>query len=386
MSTEASSAWEVTAAWRELLDGLRELDGTFLSGDRAVGREAAVVDGYRALLTTLGVGLDAYLFVDPSRPVFVPSNTPFRRDRRWGGDNTDCYYLFAGIDPARTYRISGQRGDSAYFSLTVYNEPSPGAWSDRILGVVSDRDLDVDEAGRFSFFIGPERPTGYTGPFITLEPDARVAFTRDYQLDPLTGTPVAWQIEAVEDPEPIVRRDADTAQALRSTLTWLKTMHSIVPTAIGTRSDDRHELGHTQGQVANVAGDPYRVPDFNFGWSAIDACYSFGTYVLEPDEALVLTYTPPECRFWNVIVWNQFMAGHNVNDGRISLNNASALRNSDGTATIVISRHGSAHPNSITTHDQPEGMFAFRWFLAETVPDRPEATLMNVADAPKATT
>ena len=47
------------------------------------------------LATTLGVALDTYLFAEPSRPVFVELNTPFRRDRRWGGDNTDAYYRSA---------------------------------------------------------------------------------------------------------------------------------------------------------------------------------------------------------------------------------------------------------------------------------------------------
>ncbi len=36
------------------------------------------------LATTLGVALDTYLFAEPSRPMFVEVNTPFRRDRRWG--------------------------------------------------------------------------------------------------------------------------------------------------------------------------------------------------------------------------------------------------------------------------------------------------------------
>ena len=54
--------------------------------------EPAVADGYRMLATILGVGLDTYLYADQSRPVFVDTVTPFRRDRRWGGDNTDAYY------------------------------------------------------------------------------------------------------------------------------------------------------------------------------------------------------------------------------------------------------------------------------------------------------
>ncbi len=57
--------WESTQAWHELLDGLRELDQTFLAGDRAVSGEHAVADGYRMLTTILGVGLDTYLYAEP---------------------------------------------------------------------------------------------------------------------------------------------------------------------------------------------------------------------------------------------------------------------------------------------------------------------------------
>ena len=123
---------ESTAAWSELLETLGGLDRSFLEGDRAVSDDRHISDGYRMLATTLGVALDTYLFAEPSRPMFVEVNTPFRRDRRWGGDNTDAYYHMCPVDPKRRYRISGNKGDSVYFSVTAYNEPSPGAWSDRI--------------------------------------------------------------------------------------------------------------------------------------------------------------------------------------------------------------------------------------------------------------
>ena len=63
-----------------------------------------------------------------------------------------------------------------YFSVTAYNEPSPGAWSDRIVAIVRDTDLDIDADGNFSF----EFPA---------TPDAAVLMTRDYQAHPLTGPP-----------------------------------------------------------------------------------------------------------------------------------------------------------------------------------------------------
>ena len=195
------SEHESTAAWRELLDTLGGLDRSFLDGERAVTDDRQIADGYRMLATTLGVAFDTYLFGEPSRPMFVEVNTPFRRDRRWGGDNTDAYYYICPVDPGRRYRISGNRGDSVYFSLTAYNEPSPGAWSDRIVAIVRDDDLDIDAAGNFSFELGPT-------------PDAAVLMTRDYQADPLTGRPVSWHIEALDEPEPIRHGDAETAAKL----------------------------------------------------------------------------------------------------------------------------------------------------------------------------
>ena len=144
-------AHESAAAWRELLETLGGLDRCFLEGDRAVSDDRHIADGYRMLATTLGVALDTYLFAEPSRPMFVEVNTPFRRDRRWGGDNTDAYYHMCPVDPKRRYLISGNKGDSVYFSVTAYNEPSPGTWSDRIVAIVRDDDLDIDEAGNFSF-------------------------------------------------------------------------------------------------------------------------------------------------------------------------------------------------------------------------------------------
>ena len=377
--------WRSTEAWGELLAGLAELDRTFLEGPKALDDEQSVAEGYRFLLSVLGVAADAYLFADPGRPVFVDINTPTRRDRRWGGDNTDAYYAMVALDPARTYRVSGQPGDSAYFSLTVYNEPSPGAWSNRIVGIVNDTDLDIDPAdGTFSLMMGPQRPAGYGGPFIELSPDAAVAVTRDYQVDPSIGRRVTWSIEAVDPPDPLRHGDQDTAQSLRSVLAWVRTMFEIVPLALAPRDDTT--LGHNSPQVANQFAEPYQVLDANYGWSARDACYAFASFDLGPDEALVVTHRPPACRFWNLVIWNPFMAGHNLGDARTSINGGSAVANADGTVTAVIARRQLTHPNALSTVDHAQGTLAFRWFLADAPPSRPVVEMVPVDEVPRAVT
>src|SRR4051812_181730 len=109
------TAWEATKAWNELLDGLRQLDATFLTGPKAVRGEAAVAEGYRFLSPVWAGAFDIYLSSDPQRPRSVDITPPSRAARAWGGDNTAAYSAFAPVDPRRTNRVSGHRGDSVYF-------------------------------------------------------------------------------------------------------------------------------------------------------------------------------------------------------------------------------------------------------------------------------
>ena len=130
------------------------------------------------------------------------------------------------------------------------------------------------------------------------------------------------------------------------------------------------------------------MPDANFGWSARDACYSYGSFVLDDDEALVITHRPPSCRFWNLVVWNQFMATYGDAAPTLALRSTATARCSTATARSPSScpARMTAHPNSLTTLGYPRGNLAFRWFLSDGVPTRPEVKLVKVSDAPTATT
>jgi hypothetical protein len=379
--------WDSARAWRELTTGITDLAETFLSGDKASPDEAGVVGGFKMLATLLGVGFDTYLFPDTSRPIFVEAVVPHRRDRRWGGDNTDAYYYLAPLDPGLTYRVWGKRNDSAYLSLTVYNQPSPGAWSDKIVGIANDTDLDFAPDGSFELMIGPERPATWNGTFITTTADTHCALTRDYLADSVHDTPAAWNIECVgEVPGTVERSDAQVARAFRSTLEWMRTMFSIVPMPVAVPRDERHTgTGHQTEHGVNEFGAPYQVPDGVFGWSAVDACYAFGSFSLLPGQALVITHTPPACRFWNLCLWNEYMAGTNPRDGRTSINGTRAVANSDGSVTIVLARELLDHPNAVTTMDLSRGMLAFRWFISASVPGQPVVELVDASAAPTTT-
>src|SRR5438309_10623089 len=166
---------ETAAAFHELLAALDSLDGRF--GDLDDG---SMLEGYKWITSIFRVALDAYVWADPARPRFVDIVGPYVK---WGGDNPDAFYQYAPVDPQRTYRVRGRRGDAVYFSLTVYGGPRDGRYSERIVGTVNDRMVDVGRDGTFEIVLSPDEP-GDGRPWIKLEPDAVCAITRDYLADP----------------------------------------------------------------------------------------------------------------------------------------------------------------------------------------------------------
>ncbi|MBI3689336.1 MAG: hypothetical protein HY239_01250, partial [Mycolicibacterium aromaticivorans] len=106
---------ELSTAFHELLDELGGIERKFLASDPPLP-EADILDGYRLTFSLLRVAVDAYVWGDKDNPRFVDVIGPYQR---WGGDNSDAFYQLASIDPNRTYRVTGNRGDSVYLSITV---------------------------------------------------------------------------------------------------------------------------------------------------------------------------------------------------------------------------------------------------------------------------
>src|SRR5579864_1321970 len=169
-SESPTSAPLTAAVFGELVDELRALEGRLSLPDIPLD-QASVLEGYKWIFSILAVGLDAHVWADPARPRFVDIVGPYRK---WGGDNADAFYQYAPIDPDRTYVVTGQRGDADYLSLTVYGGPSDGRYSERIVGTVNDRALDIAPDGSFRLVLSAEP---HDGAWIALEPDAVCAIT-----------------------------------------------------------------------------------------------------------------------------------------------------------------------------------------------------------------
>lgn len=338
----------------ELLDTMKGLDEKFGDLD-----EQQRLEGYRWIFSITAVGLDAYVWADASRPRFVDIVGPYRK---WGGDNSDAFYMYAPIDPTRTYRVRGRKGDAVYFSLTVYGGPADGRYSERIVGTVNDRMLDVGPDGEFEITLSP---TEQSGAWLKLEPDAVCAITRDYVVEPSKQRRAEWTIECIDGDNGEYRlTDEDLARRFRAALTWVKDQANLVPLGLGE---------------PNTVDEPYPVPQQTFGWAAGDAAYAMGSFDLADGEALVIRGRSPECAFWNVCLWNQFLHTYNYDYDRVTINGGQVHYDDDGSWEIVVAGRDPRHPNWISTQGHPRGRIWFRWFHPDETPERPTTKVVQVA-------
>ena len=345
------------AVFHELLDELGGLEKKLFEGPNTPLDDQGVLEGYKWIFSILQVAFDAYVWADSGRPRFVDIVGPYKK---WGGDNTDAFYQYAPIDPSRTYRVRGDIGDAVYFSLTVYGGPDDGRYSTRIVGTVNDRDVELRPDGTFDIVLSPEP---HDGAWIKLEPDAVCALTRDYLNDPTRGRRLAWRIESDDAPATYRLDDADLARRFRAALTWVREQSTIAPIGLGE---------------PNSIDEPYPVPTQTFGWAAGDAAYAMGSFDLADDEALVIEGRSPECAFWNMCLWNQFLHTYNSDYDRVTINGSQVAYEDDGSWKIVVAHRDPGHANWVSTQGHPRGRIWFRWFFPAETPARPTTRVEKI--------
>ena len=349
---------DLSVAFHDLLGEVAAIEQKVLSADPPL-QEADVLDGYRLTFSLLRVAVDAYVFGDKDNPRFVDVIGPYQK---WGGDNSDAFYQLAPIHPDRTYRVTGNRGDSVYLSITVYGGPDDGHYSNRIVGTMNNRSLEFDADGNFEFMISP---SPQPGAWLKLDPDAVVALTRDYLDNPETDRRVQWKIEAVDPPARRHDDRADLTRRLRAAKTWINEQCSFIPTRV---------------EPPNEIAEPYPVPQHAYGWSAADAAYAMGAYDLQPDQALVIEGMSPPCVFWNLCLWNPFLHTYDYTYERVTINGAHVAYEPDGSWRIVVSDTDPGHPNWVSTAGRTKGLIWLRWFLPEHTPQRPTCRVVDVTE------
>jgi len=346
-------------AWNALVDGLR------LAGER-IGEDTARLsieeraDGYRALMRALNNNLGRFE-VDRERPELVAFNG-WREKMLM--DNPDFRYWVADVRDDRRYRITGNRGDSVYVSVTAYR--SGGSVE---AGAVARIDSDVmtfGPSGDFEVVLSPERPTG-TADWMELAEGTSVVWVRQFHTDATSDRMGGCSIEPIDvpTPEPFIDAERFVRHVGR-----LGGAMSMMPALLaGATKDDLAAPNQARRWTEMTGGAAFTEPDIH---------YLRGAWQLTAEEALVVEGTAPACRYWNVLLYSRFCNSLDHRTRSVSRTGATAHLDGDRYRFVIAGRDPGGRADWLDTEGRPFGLFVFRFLRPDTEPELPAVRVCAV--------
>lgn len=343
------------AAWNEFLDGLRA------AGDKltetTTGLDASEqADGFRALLRALHNQL-ARFEVDRDRPELVPFNG-WRQ--KFFMDNPDFRYWVADINDAGHYVITGNKGDAAFMSVTVYAGTAGGARGAEATARLDADSITFDAAGNFTIALG--------GDGLALTEGANAVWVRQFHHDVKTDA-LGWcEIHETTDlPAPPSIEPGRFAHQLKRLGSTMQFVPSVFSAAAKADLEHVNEIRHWSEMVGGAA---YTEPGIS---------YLRGGWQLEPGEALVIDGPVVACRYWNVLLHSRFLNSLDHQRRTVARTNATATV-TDGRYRFVLCGEdpGNGRFDWLDTEGRAFGIVVMRFLQAQAEPDLPVVTKCRV--------
>lgn len=306
--------------------------------------ERELLEGLSFIAKVTGLCTELSVEADAQRPHFFDmcSDT-----RMVGGPNPDGRYLLAMIRGDRTYRVTGTRGSTAYLGFQVL--AGTGLTPRRMAGYVSDTDLKADPFALVLSATEPSADVLGAAQWIPIPDDASSIVVREYVGDASTEDPATMDIECV-DAEPLQTiTDAEAAErftAMAWTIVKLTTLHRTVKPELLSQPNTL-----LTAEAAELGGAD----------TTPDNLYMIGTFALDADESLVLEFSPPDTRYWNVTlesVWHECLEPKHRHS---SVTNKAVRPDADGLTRIAIGAKDFGHGHWLDTGGRRRGFVVLRW-------------------------
>ena len=349
-----------TDAWRAYCRAL-EVTGVQALTETLTHDEIDLAEGLRHLARMSNLVLLGSLEnKDPDHPYLWPALDPHRK---MGGDNPQGLYLSGPVNGTDTFRLRASRGSARWLSIIVAQNGPPA------YGAALFRpDLRLDGDGGFDVLLSPERQEGNW-----LRTDERSTGVLVRQFFPTPG-----EVE----PMTLTLENLTTGSTLPAPLT-LATAVAGVRRATGMFSAMvpmmQGELlgkGAAKNTFATDVGDPTSTSGGVPGGNAVTA-----RWALAPDEALLVTVTPPEpCAYWDVQVGNGWYESFDYRHRFSGLTCEGAAYAADGSFTLVIADTDPGVANWLEAAGHREGHIAIRWQLSDGNLPIPETRVVPVGE------
>ncbi|VEG53064.1 Protein of uncharacterised function (DUF1214) [Mycolicibacterium aurum] len=375
-----------------------EIGGPDWENFRQLGR---AVDEY-----AMGAAFQQQL-LNPMTPTVVTQVAPPHTwyGRAVGGsrilyDNPDTIYRFMGVNMTSTYVIRGRftgalPADTNFSVLTGLS----GVTADNLSG----RQIEIGADGSFTITVSGAPAAQGQRNHLQLTADTTLIAVRNTLSDWNTQPPMTLSIERQSGPRdslfsqlggfaipglgPMVTRSpllttlVSVIPPMKKPPTILRGVFTAVIMALGLGQESKYiKVATTDPQTGErVAPNVLRNPTRNAEFLATQL-QSAGYFALADDQALVVTVTPGNARYFTVPVTDLWTITDNYWDEQTSLNNAQAVANPDGTYTFVISPTDPGVYNWVSTGGLNRGTISMRFQdLDLTLPVTPTLTSQLVA-------
>jgi hypothetical protein len=339
------------ATWEQFCDALKAAGAVVLRPETPA-TELDRAEGFRYLSRLTRVGLEMMLeFGNPDFPVFYQaSNTTIKI----GGDNPDNVYWNATIAADREYRLRGTRGTVRYLSLGTKANRFAVDGTMASTGELDARDLKVRPDGTFEVIVSRTRQGEN---WLPMAADSSMVLVRNTILDRATETPAVMTIERIGGPSKPAPLSAERLErSLMAAAAFVRGTANTFADWVRDFKAKPNELWTTDQTVFfKSGGDP-------------NIFYLHGYWALQPDEALIIDATPPECEFWNFQLDNYWMESLDYRYAPVWVNSHTAKYNADASVTLTIARENRGFTNWIDTDGHTTGSMLLRWVRAKSHP------------------
>jgi len=314
--------------------------------DARTEQEAA--EGMRWLLRVIAMSVEVAADANPRMPHFQRMDTLVRKV---GGDNPDAEYEFVAIDGQYDYKITGNVGSVRYLGLTF--NAGQGNTPRRQFAYLSDKTLNLDEAGNFTLILSQEAPD-IPGQWVQTPVDASGILVRQYIAQREHEELPSFHIEVLGDVLPFRPvTDQEVADAIIGTsyaFFSLTTLHHRVLPELMEKTNF-----FIEATSENLGG----------AISGNDNLYMIGSYQLADDEVLLMRVQPPDTRYWNIALESRW---HEIADylhRPTSLTLDEVQYSEDGSVEFVVAHQDPGHPNWLDTSGHNFGFITLRWVEAK---------------------
>lgn len=317
-------------------------------------------EGYRLISRMMALGFDRVLEADnPAAPQFYRLQSA---QRKFAGDAPDQLYHAANISGDYRYRITGQLYsdeqsanslNTLLIEASVYggNLSFDGSSNRRLVSHIDESNLVTDDQGRFEIILSRE-PEGDN--WLALADDVKNVLVRRYFAEPQLHDVLPLKIERIDglsDYQPLTEKQLvkgflGTAAMVEETVRY---WHTWV-------NDTRAASGVNQLVALKDDGDLLTPAGIK---------YIQGAWQLKSNEALKISFTPPNVPYWGFVPMNMWMESfdwHLMPEGlHVSINNYSVTKEADGNVVLYLSEQDPGHKNWIYTQGHSAGLMSFRF-------------------------